>query len=87
VWEVSHVTTISIADKNRLTVRGVMDGVRCLVKQEGNGWWIEPAPEARRRLREVKDAKQDLAGHLDALAAYGFTLQPAQTESVPPCRF
>ena len=63
------MTTISIADKNRLTVRGVMDGARYLVKQERNGWWIEPAPEARRHPREIKDAKKDLAGHLDALAA------------------
>ncbi|MEI6395547.1 MAG: hypothetical protein WCT12_31130 [Verrucomicrobiota bacterium] len=81
------MTTISIADKNRLTVRGVMDGARYLVKQEGNGWWIEPAPEARRRTREVKDAKKDLADHLDALVAHGFTFESAQTESVPPCRF
>lgn len=81
------MTTISIADKNRLTVRGVMDGARYLVKQERNGWWIEPAPEARRRTREVKGAKKDLAGHLDALAARGFTFDPANTESVPPCRF
>ena len=81
------MTTISIADKNRLTVRGVMGGARYLVKQERNGWGIEPAPEARRRIREVKDAKKDLAGHLDALAAHGFMFEPANTESVPPCRF
>lgn len=85
--EISHLTTISIADKNRLTVRGVMDGARYLVKQERNGWWIEPAPEARRHPREIKDAKKDLAGHLDALAAHGFAFEPAQDESVPPCRF
>ena len=81
------MTTISIADKNRLTVRGVLDGARYLVKQERDGWWIEPAPEARRRSREIKNAKKDLAGHLDALAAHGFTFEAAQNGSVPPCRF
>jgi hypothetical protein len=81
------VTNIVIADKNRLTVRGVLDGARYLVKQEGNGWWIEPVPESRRRPREVKNAKKDLAVHLDALAAHGFTFEPTQKESVPACRF
>ncbi len=35
------MTTICTADKNRLTVRGVRNGARYLVKKESNGWWIE----------------------------------------------
>ena len=81
------MTTIATADKNRLTVRGVMDGARYLIKKEANGWWIEPAPAATRRVRQVKAAKKDLTAHLDALAASGFTFAPTSKESVPPCRF
>lgn len=81
------MTSIAIADKNRLTVRGVMDGARYLVRAELNGWWIEPAPESRRRPREVKEARQDLSAHLDSLARHGFAFEPSKKESVPPCRF
>lgn len=81
------MTSIVIADKNRLTVRGVLDGARYLVRAEANGWWIEPVPEIRRRTREVNDAKKDLAEHLDALANHGFEFEPSATENVPPCRF
>src|SRR5438552_352665 len=51
VWEISPVTTICTADKNRLTVRGVRNGARYLVKKKSNGWWIEPAPQPRGRVR------------------------------------
>jgi hypothetical protein len=87
VWEISHVTMICIADKNRLTVRGVQNGRRYLVKKEGGGWWIEPAPQARRRVRQVAGATRDLTEHLDALAAGGFAFKPVKKEKVPPCRF
>jgi len=87
VWEISHVTTICIADKNRLTVRGVENGKRYLVKKEGNGWWIEPAPTARRRVRKLTRASRDLSDHLNALAAEGFSFEPEKKETVPPCRF
>jgi hypothetical protein len=87
VWEISHVTMICIADKNRLTVRGVQNGQRYLVKKEGDGWWIEPAPQARRRVRQVAQATRDLTEHLNALAAEGFTFEPVKKENVPPCRF
>ena len=40
------MTMICIADKNRLTVRGVRHGQRYLVKKEDGGWWIEAAPKA-----------------------------------------
>ena len=78
---------ICIADKNRLTVRGIENGKRYLVKKEGDGWWIEPAPQARRRVRHLTKAKQDLTVHLDALAAEGFSFEPAKKENVPSCRF
>jgi hypothetical protein len=81
------MTRIVIADKNRLTVRGVLDGARYLVRAELNGWWIEPAPESRRRQREVKEARQDLSAHLDSLARHGFSFEPSKKEGVPPCRF
>ena len=81
------MTMICIADKNRLTVRGVQNGQRYLVKKEGDGWWIEPAPQARRRVRQVGEATRDLTEHLDALAAEGFTFEPVKKENVAPCRF
>jgi hypothetical protein len=78
------VTMICIADKNRLTVRGVQHGQRYLVKKEGDGWWIEPAP---RRARQVVQSTRDLTDHLDALAAEGFAFEPVKKDIVPPCRF
>jgi hypothetical protein len=87
MWKISHMTTICIADKNRLTVRGVENGRRYLVKKEGDGWWIEPAPKARRRTRQLTLATRDLSDHLDALASEGFSFEPAKKENVPPCRF
>jgi hypothetical protein len=81
------MVSIVIADKSRLTVRGVMDGARYLVRSEANGWWIEPVPEVRRRVREVKDATKDLSAHLDALAGCGFEFEPLSKENTPPCRF
>ena len=87
MWEISRVTMICIADKSRLTVRGVQNGQRYLVKTEGDGWWIEVAPRARRRVRHVAQGTRDLTDHLDALAAEGFALEPMKKEHVPPCRF
>jgi len=87
VWEISHVTMICVADKNRLTVRGIENGRRYLVKKEGDGWWIEPAPQARRRTRQVTRATRNLSDHLDALANEGFSFEPSNKENVPPCRF
>jgi hypothetical protein len=81
------VTTIAIADKNRLTVRGVIDGTRYIVKKEANGWWIEPAPEPRRRVRTVTRAKHGLGYHLKALKKAGFSFEPLPQENVPPCQF
>ena len=87
VWKISHVTTICIADKNRLTVRGVRHGARYLVKKESNGWWIEPAPQPRRRVRKLKAATRDWCDHLAALAEEGFAFEPLPKEKVPPCCF
>jgi len=78
---------ISIADKNRLTVRGVRHGQRYLVKKEGDGWRIVALPRTRRRVRQVAQATRDLTAHLDALAAEGFAFEPVKKENVPPCRF
>jgi hypothetical protein len=86
-WEIWQVTTICTADKNRLTVRGVRNGARYLVKKKSNGWWIEPAPQPRRRIREVKAATRDLSDHLAALANEGFAFEPLPKGKVPPCRF
>ena len=77
------MTMICVADKNRLTVRGVRHGQRYLVKREGGGWWIEAAPRAPRRVRQVTQATRDLTGHLDALAAEGFAFGPVKKEKVP----
>ena len=86
LWEVSRVTNIVKADKNRLTVRGVVDGMNYLVQRHGPGWWIEPAPDKPRRVRAV-NAKKDLSEHLDALGEAGFSFEPSRKENVPPCRF
>ena len=80
------MTTIAIADKNRLTVRGVIDGTRYIVKKEANGWWIEPAPEPRRRVRTVTRAKHGLHDHLKALADAGLTFEPLPPQPLPPCK-
>ena len=76
------MTTICIADKNRLTVRGVENGKRYLVKREGDGWWIEPAPVAPRRIRKLTRASRDLSEHLNALAAEGFSFAPEKKEDL-----
>jgi hypothetical protein len=82
------VTTIAKADKSRLTIRGIQDGHEYLVKREGAGWWVEPAPQrVLSRKREVLTATRDLSEHLDALAQEGFSFEPAAKENVPPCRF
>jgi hypothetical protein len=81
------MTTICIADKNRLTVRGIENGRPYFVKKENGGWWIEPAPQARRRGRQAPRSMRDLTDHLDALASQGFSFEPEKKESVPPCRF
>jgi hypothetical protein len=86
-WEISHMTTIVKADKNRLTVRGVQNGQSYLVKTEGPGWWIEPATTTRRRVREITHATRNLSEHFEALAADGFEFTPERKENVPPCRF
>jgi hypothetical protein len=87
LWEIFRVTMISIADRNRLTVRGVRHGQRYLVKKEGDGWWIEAAPRGRRRVPQVAQSARDLTDHLDALAAEGFAFEPVKKENVPSCRF
>ena len=79
------MTTICIAEKNRLPLRGLRDGRRYLVKKETSGWWVEPAPAVRSR-HGARPAR-DLAAHLDALAAEGFGFDPVKMENVPPCRF
>ena len=77
---------ICIAEKKRLPLRGLRDGHRYLVKKETGGWWVEPAPVAA-RARRSKPSVSDLSAHLDALAAEGFSFEPAKKENVPPCRF
>jgi len=86
LWEVSRVITIVKADKQRITVRGITDGARYLVREEANGWWIQPAPTERVRIRKSPEGKS-LSTMLDALAAEGFTFEPNPKENVPPCRF
>jgi hypothetical protein len=79
---------IAKADKSRLTIRGVQDGREYLVKREGAGWWVEPAPEkTMSRKREVLSATRNLSEHLNALADEGFSFEPVAQQDVPPCRF
>ncbi len=82
------MTMIAKADKSRLTIRGIQDGQEYLVKKEGAGWWVEPAPKrSLSRKREVLTATRDLSEHLNALADGGFGFEPTPKENVPPCRF
>ena len=82
------MTMIAKADKSRLTIRGVQDGREYLVKKEGAGWWVEPAPDTKPcRKREILAATCDLSEHLNALADQGFSFEPTTKETVPPCRF
>jgi hypothetical protein len=71
----------------RLRVHGIQNGRRYLVKKDGEGWRIEPAPQTRRRAGQAAQAKRELTDHLDALATEGFSFEPEKKENVPPCRF
>jgi hypothetical protein len=75
------------ADKNRVTDRGAQNGQPYLVKKEGDGWWIEPVPRARRRVCRMAQATRDLTDHLDALAAEGFAFELLKKENVQACQF
>jgi hypothetical protein len=89
VWESSHVTTIATADKSRLTIRGIKNGRRYLVKQVGQGWFVMPEPEipTPKHRRSWDRPKQDLADHLDNLAKEGFSFARTMDKEAPPCRF
>ena len=83
------MTTTSVADKSRLTIRGVQDGRTYLIVRYAQGWWVQDAPIARppKRRREWAGPKKDLTEHLDALSRHGLeALAPIKTE-VPSCRF
>jgi hypothetical protein len=80
------VTTITKADdKRRLTIPGVEQGQRYLIKQESGGWWIQPVPEVKRK-REWTGPRRDLFDHLQEMADAGLKLDPMKTK-VPPCPF
>lgn len=81
------MTNIVKADKNRLTIRGVEDGVSYLVQRLSRGWWVELAPQKPRRIRSLTTAKHDLGEHLQAMAEAGFSFEPSAKHEVPPCRF
>jgi hypothetical protein len=36
------MTTVSKADKSRLTIRGLVDGEHYIVREQPGGWWITP---------------------------------------------
>jgi hypothetical protein len=82
------MTTIAIADKNRLTLRGTENGRSYLITSYPDGWWVQeaPAPRPPARRREWAGPAKDLGEHLDQMAASGLELQPIKG-AVPPCRF
>ena len=43
--------TVAKADKSRLTIRGLVDGQRYLVREEPGGWFI--TPEKNHRLKKT----------------------------------
>ena len=47
VWEISHVTTVTKADKSRLTIRGLVDGHQYIVCEQPGGWFITPEKNHR----------------------------------------
>ena len=81
------MTMLVKADKDRITIRGLLDGARYLVREQGRGWWVEPAPDTEPRAGMVQDAKLSLSEHLDALKAEGFEFEPLEKEKVPSCGF
>lgn len=82
------MSTISKADRSRLTIPGIQDGRNYLVQEQAGGWWIQPEPEIKPR-REWRGPKRDLAEHLQALADAGLTIERGENSKVkvPPCRF
>jgi hypothetical protein len=45
------MTTISKADKSRLTIRGLVDGQQYLVREQPGGWFI--TPEKKHRIKKT----------------------------------
>jgi hypothetical protein len=45
------MTTISKADKSRLTIRGLVDGQQYLVREQPSGWFI--TPEKKHRIKKT----------------------------------
>ena len=45
------MTTVSKADKSRLTIRGLIDGHQYIVREQPDGWFI--TPEKRHRVRKT----------------------------------
>jgi len=82
------MTTISKADRSRLTIPGIENGRRYLVKEQGGGWWVRPEPDVKPR-REWAGPKRDLSEHLQALADAGLTIERNENsrKKIPPCRF
>jgi hypothetical protein len=73
------MTTISKADKHRLTIPGIEDGRRYLVTQQSGGWWVQPEPGVKRP-REWAGPKRDLTKHLEALAKGGLRIKPIKAK-------
>jgi hypothetical protein len=44
------MTTVVKADKNRLTIRGLVDGQHYIVREQPGGWFI--TPEKKRRIKK-----------------------------------
>jgi len=45
------MTTVTKADKSRLTIRGLVDGEQYLVREQTGGWFI--TPEKTRRVKKA----------------------------------
>jgi len=82
------MTTISKADRSRLTIPGIENGHRYLVKEQSGGRWVQPEPHVKPR-RKWAGPKRDLAEHLQALADGGLTIERNENskKKVSPCRF
>lgn len=52
-----HMTTVSKANKSRLTIRGLVDGRRYIVREQPGGWFI--TPEKAHRVKKTGMSAED----------------------------
>lgn len=82
-------TLVKADMKGRVLIRGTRNGQQYLVIQQGDGWFVTPAPDVRppRRERKWQAPAKDLSDHLRELADAGLGRLKPNSSEVGPCRF